>query len=39
MDVAYSSLGQTIVVYATSLVLIGAKVDFMRRSASLRCGP
>ena len=35
MDVAYSSLGQTIVLYATSLVLIGAKVNFMRRKPSV----
>ena len=31
MYVAYSSLGRTKVLYATSLILIGAKDKFLRR--------
>ena len=31
MGAAYSSLGQTKVLYATSLVLLGAKVKFLSR--------
>ena len=30
MGAAYSSLGQTKVLYATSLVLLGAKAKFLR---------
>ena len=35
MDAAYSSLGQTKVLYATSLVLLGAKAKFLRRKQSV----
>ena len=31
MGAAYSSLGRTKVLYATSLVLLGAKAKFLRR--------
>ena len=35
MGAAYSSLGQTKVLYATSLVLLGAKAKFLRRKPSV----
>ena len=35
MGAAYSSLGQTKVLYATSLVLRGAKAKFLRRKPSV----
>ena len=35
MDAAYSSLVQTKVLYATSLVLLGAKAKFLRRKQSI----
>ena len=35
MGAAYSSLGQTKVLYATSFVLLGAKAKFMRRKPSV----
>ena len=31
MEAAYSNLGRTKVLYATSLVLLGAKAKFLRR--------
>ena len=34
MGTAHSSLGRTKVVYATSLVLLGAKAKFLRRKPS-----
>ena len=36
MGAAYSSLGRTKVLYATSLVLRGAKAKFLRRKPSLK---
>ena len=35
MGAAYSSLGQTKVLYATSFVLLGAKAKFLRRKPSV----
>ena len=35
MGAAYSSLGQTKVLNATSLVLLGAKAKFLRRKPSV----
>ena len=35
MVTAYSSLGRTKVLYATSLVLLGAKAKFLRRKPSV----
>ena len=35
MGAAYSSLGRTKVLYATSLVLLGAKAKFLRRKQSV----
>ena len=35
MGAAYSSLGRTKVLYATSLVLLGAKAKFLRRKPSV----
>ena len=35
MGAAYFSLGQTKVLYATSLVLIGAKAEFLQRKPSV----
>ena len=35
MGAAYSSLGQTKVLYATSFVLFGAKAKFLRRKPSV----
>ena len=35
MDAAYSGLGRTKVLYATSLVLLGAKVKFLRKKPSV----
>ena len=35
MVAAYSSLGQTKVLYATSFVLLGAKAKFLRRKPSV----
>ena len=35
MGAAYSSLGLAKVLYATSLVLLGAKVRFLRRKPSV----
>ena len=35
MGAAYSSLGQTKVLYAASLVLLGAKAKFLRRTPSV----
>ena len=35
MGAAYSSLGQTKVLYATSLVLLDAKAKFLRRKPSV----
>ena len=48
MGAAYSSLGRTKVLYATSLVLLGAKAKYLRRKPSIlvaleeiseMCGP
>ena len=35
MGAAYSSLGRTKVLYATSLVLLGAKAKFLQRKPSV----
>ena len=35
MGAAYSSLGRTKVLYATSIALLGAKVKFLRRKQSV----
>ena len=35
MDAAYSSLGRTKVLYATSFVLLGAKAKFLQRKPSV----
>ena len=35
MGATYSSLGRTKVLYATSLVLLGAKAKFLRRKPSV----
>ena len=35
MGAAYSSLGRTKVLYATSLVLLGANAKFLRRKPSI----
>ena len=35
MGAAYSSLGQTKVLYATSLILLGAKAKFLQRQPSV----
>ena len=35
IDAAYSSLGRTKVLYATSLVLLGAKAKFLRKKPSV----
>ena len=35
MGAAYSSLGRTKVLYATSFVLLGAKAKFLRRKPSV----
>ena len=35
MGAAYSSLGRAIVLYATSLVLLGAEAKFLRREPSV----
>ena len=35
MDAAYSGLGRTKVLYATSLVLLGAKTKFLQRKPSV----
>ena len=35
MGAAYSSLGKTKVLYATSIVLLGAKPKFLRRKPSV----
>ena len=37
MGAAYSNLGPTKVLYATSLILLGAKAMFLRRKPSLSC--
>ena len=35
LSIAYSSLGRTKVLYATSLVLLGAKAKFLRRKSKV----